>query len=78
MTQTILDDLHKLDLQIYRSIEAHPGLSTLEDIEFFTSERHIRLRGRVASYFEKQLAQETIRSLDQEREIENDLTVAWS
>lgn len=78
MTQSILEDLNKLDLQIFRSIESHPALSTLQDVELHTSERHIRLRGQVSSYFEKQIAQETIRSFDQTRNIENDLTVAWS
>lgn len=77
MTRSLLQDLNKLDVQIYRSIEAHPALATLEDIELLTTENHIRVRGRAASYFEKQLAQETIRGLDQNRDIENEIIVVW-
>ena len=78
MTPSILEDLNQLDIQIFRSIESHPGLSSLTDIEFHSSEKHIRLRGRVNSFFEKQLIQETVRSFDQERNIENDVQVSWT
>ena len=38
----------------------------------------ITLHGTVASYFEKQLAQETIRTVDGVGEIDNHIQVSWS
>lgn len=78
MARSVLDNLKQLDLQIYKSIAAHPNISRIDDIEFHTSNRHIRLRGKVNSFFEKQVVQETIRSLDKDREIENELMVDWN
>lgn len=78
MPTSILDNLKKLDMQIFQSLASHPSLAGMEDVEFHTSENHIRLRGKVGSFFEKQIAQEAIRSLDSEREIENELMVNWS
>lgn len=78
MAKDLLKNLKQLDLQIFRTIASHPDLQTIENIEFDTSEKHIRLRGNVRSFFEKQMAQETIRALDQNREIENELSVQWN
>lgn len=78
MPASLLENLNQLDLQIYRSIASHPGLGSLEDIELQTSEKYIRLRGKVSSYFEKQLVQQTVRDFDQQRQIENELQVIWS
>ncbi|MEE2640933.1 MAG: BON domain-containing protein [Planctomycetota bacterium] len=77
MPNAILDNLKRLDLQIYRSIASHPNLSKIEDIELHTTQKHIRLRGTVGSFFEKQLVGETIRELDKDRLIENELSVSW-
>ena len=77
MPNAILDNLKRLDLQIYRSIASHPILSKIEDIELHTTQKHIRLRGTVGSFFEKQLVGETIRELDKDRLIENELSVSW-
>ena len=60
-----------------RSIASHPNLSKIEDIELHTTQKHIRLRGTVGSFFEKQLVGETIRELDKDRLIENELSVSW-
>ncbi len=78
MSNQILENLNQLDLQIFRSIATHPNLTAVEDIEFHTSEKHIRLRGNVGTYFEKQMVGETIRNLDKNRVIENELSVTWS
>ncbi len=77
MPEQPLQSLQQLDPQIFRTIAAHPNLQLLENIEFHTTEDHIRLNGRVNSYFEKQMAQETIRSIDKGRHIENQLAVDW-
>jgi osmotically-inducible protein OsmY len=46
-------------------------------IEPGSEEGHIRLVGRVQTFFEKQMAQETIRTLDGVSRIENLVEVTW-
>lgn len=77
MSKSIIENLNQLDQQIYRSISAHPSLTKIDDIELYTSDEHIRIRGTVGTYFEKQMAGETLRTLDKERKIENELLVSW-
>ncbi len=77
MSNTILKNLKQLDAQIFRNISSHPNLQSMDNVEFHTSDNFIRIRGHVGSYFEKQLAQETIRTLDKDRTIENELEVTW-
>ena len=77
MSNNILKNLKQLDAQIFRNISSHPNLQSMDNVEFHTSDNFIRLRGNVGSYFEKQLAQETIRNLDKDRTIENELEVSW-
>lgn len=45
-------------------IEAHAG--------------HVVLHGKVGSYYQKQMAQETARQVDGVAEIENQLEVSWT
>ena len=73
----ILENLRNLDMQIFRSLTSHPNLQSLSDVEFKTTDQHIRLCGKVTSFFEKQIAQETIRAIDPDRSIENELSVEW-
>ncbi len=46
-------------------------------IEPGVEEGHIRLTGRVQTFFEKQMAQETVRTLDGVSRIENLVEVTW-
>ena len=42
-----------------------------------SEEGNVVLRGRVSSYFQKQMAQETVRAIDEVVSIENQLEVSW-
>ncbi len=46
-------------------------------IEPGAEDGHIRLMGRVQTFFEKQMAQETVRTLDGVSRIENLVEVTW-
>ena len=47
-------------------------------LRFEASEGKVVLRGKVASYFQKQMAQEAGRGVAGVREIENNLEVIWA
>lgn len=47
-------------------------------VHFETQQGKIVLRGVVGSYYQKQMAQETLRSIEGVHEIENLLQVHWS
>jgi osmotically-inducible protein OsmY len=47
-------------------------------LRFETSEGRVTLRGVVGTYFQKQMAQESIRHLSGVQEIANELEVSWS
>ncbi|QDU74313.1 Osmotically-inducible protein Y precursor [Bremerella volcania] len=60
----------------------HQALSTSphfpgRHVEVEDSEGRVVLKGRVGSYFHKQMAQETVRRLDGVHEVENQLEVDW-
>lgn len=46
-------------------------------LRFEASEGKVVLKGTVGSYFEKQMAQESLRRVEGVQEIENDLEVTW-
>lgn len=70
--------IQKFDLSFHSrvsdAIRRNPYLNRRE-LECETSEGCVTLRGIVASYFQKQMAQETLRTLDGVRQIHNELTV---
>jgi osmotically-inducible protein OsmY len=47
-------------------------------LRFEASDGRVVLRGQVASYFQKQMAQEALRGVAGVREIENQLEVIWA
>ena len=47
-------------------------------LRFEASEGKVVLRGQVASYFHKQMAQEALRGVAGVREIENQVEVIWA
>ena len=65
--------LHKL---VEGALVANPYLSRRQ-LRFETAEGRVVLSGTVASYFQKQMAQEIVRRIDGVREVENCLEVNW-
>lgn len=59
------------------ALEQSPHLSR-KQLRLEARKGRIILRGTVASYYQKQMAQETLRKLDGVEEIENHLQVHWS
>lgn len=48
-----------------------------KQLRFESQQGRIVLRGKVKTYFEKQMAQEAIRRIEGVEEIHNDLEVTW-
>jgi osmotically-inducible protein OsmY len=65
-----------LDTLISSAIERSPHLKR-RDLRFETHEGRVVLRGTVSSYYQKQMAQETLRRLKGVDHIENHLEVNW-
>ena len=66
---------HILD-EVRSAVHADPHLAR-RDLHFEHRGRCVTLRGTVESYYQKQMAQETLRRIDGVEEIENRLTVCW-
>ncbi|NQT39028.1 MAG: BON domain-containing protein [Planctomycetes bacterium] len=66
-----------LDDQVTSALHRNPHIGS-RDLRFETDNGHVTLRGVVASYYQKQMAQEVVRRLDGVDEIHNELEVAWS
>jgi osmotically-inducible protein OsmY len=62
--------------RIHSAMDRHPHVRP-DRIRFEAESGRVMIRGRVESYFEKQMAQEAIRSIDGISAIENQIEVAW-
>ena len=62
--------------EVRSALHADPQLAR-RNLHFEHSGRRVTMRGTVESYYQKQLAQETIRRIDGVEEIENRLAVCW-
>jgi osmotically-inducible protein OsmY len=65
-----------LDHRLLHALNESPYLSR-RNLRFETSEGRVVLHGTVASYYQKQMAQEAIRRVEGVAEIHNQLEVAW-
>jgi osmotically-inducible protein OsmY len=65
-----------LDHQIRTALEQSPHLHGRQ-LRFEAHEGHVTLKGVVRSYYQKQMAQETLRELAGVERIENQLEVTW-
>jgi osmotically-inducible protein OsmY len=61
--------------QVHSAIESNPYLAGRK-LRFEAEEGRVVLRGKVASYFQKQMAQEALRHIDGLQQIENHLEVS--
>lgn len=66
-----------LEQQIQTALFRNPHLSG-RTLRFETSDGHVVLRGAVASFYQKQMAQETLRKVAGVASIQNQLEVNWS
>jgi osmotically-inducible protein OsmY len=65
-----------LDDRVYTALERNPYLAR-RNLRFETSAGRVTLLGVVNTYFQKQMAQETIRHIDGVDQIDNKLEVCW-
>lgn len=65
-----------LDDRVFTALEQNPYL-TRRNLRFETEAGRVTLRGVVNSYFQKQMAQESLRYVDGVHEIANELEVCW-
>ena len=69
-------DMPPLDDRVLIALEQNPYLPR-RNLRFETNEGRVTLRGIVGSYFQKQMAQESIRHLAGVQEIANEPEVCW-
>ncbi len=66
-----------LDERVLSALERNPRLAN-RNLRFETEEGRVTLRGSVRTFFEKQIAQETLRRVDGIQQICNELEVTWA
>lgn len=66
-----------LDDRVLIALEKNPYLAR-RNLRFETSSGRVTLRGVVNTYFQKQMAQESLRHVDGVDEITNELEVCWT
>jgi osmotically-inducible protein OsmY len=75
MEATLIDS--PLESRVITALERNPYVSR-RDLRFETHQGRVTLRGIVHSYFQKQMAQESLRHIEGIDEIENELEVSWA
>ncbi len=65
-----------LDDRVLTALERNPYLAR-RNLRFETSDGRVTLRGVVNTYFQKQMAQESLRHVAGVHEIANELEVCW-
>lgn len=68
------DRPHTLNDQICHALEGHPHLAGRR-VSYHLRDEEVVLTGSVQTYFQKQMAQETLRKIDGIRRIVNELEV---
>ena len=66
-----------LESRLLTALSGNPYLAG-RTVRLETEEGRVVLRGTVNSYFQKQMAQESLRRVEGVSEIENELTVMWT
>lgn len=62
--------------RIHQAVDRHPHVRP-HRLRYEANDGRVHIRGRVSSYFEKQMAQEALRSVAGIAAIENELEVCW-
>lgn len=71
-----MQEMTAIASNVHQALSASPHFPG-RHLEVEDSEGRVVLKGRVGSYFHKQMAQETVRRLDGVHEVENQLEVDW-
>lgn len=66
-----------LESRVHDALQQNPYLVNRK-LRFEAQQGRVVLRGTVASYYQKQMAQEALRRLEGVEHIENQLEVAWT
>ena len=69
-------DISPLEDRVHCAIEQNPYIPP-KTLRFETNEGRVTLRGTVGTFFQKQMAQESIRRVAGVEEITNELEVCW-
>jgi len=69
--------LDVLDEKVSAALRTSPHLPS-RNLRFKTSDGRVTLHGQVSSWYQKQMAQETLLRLDGVDRVENNLEVCWS
>lgn len=69
-------DASPLETRVHSALEENPYIAP-KTLRFETSDGRVTLRGRVGTFFQKQMAQEAIRRVAGVQEIANELEVCW-
>ena len=64
--------------QTVRALQGNPHLSKHYRLDVRENEGHVMLIGTVGTYFQKQMAQEVVRTVEGVERIENCLEVVWT
>jgi osmotically-inducible protein OsmY len=75
MEATLIDS--PLQNRVDTALEQNPYVRR-RDLRFETHQGRVILRGIVNTYFQKQMAQESLRHIEGIDEIENELEVSWA
>ena len=79
MTQTLerVDERTELDQRVAHVLSRNSHLGRRR-LRAASDNGRVRLEGTVASYFQKQIAQEAVRRVEGVEEVDNQLEVVWS
>jgi osmotically-inducible protein OsmY len=72
--ETTADSLHQ---KVSAALQTSPHLQA-KNLRFEAYEGRITLQGQVSTWYQKQMAQETLLRLDGVHRVENQLEVCWS
>ncbi len=72
-----LNELAQLTERVSNALAGNPYLRT-RSVDFEAHDGHVKLHGEVRTFFQKQMAQELLRSVNGVKSIENKIQVEWS
>lgn len=72
-----LNELAQLSERVSVALASNPYLRT-RTVEFETQDGHVKLQGEVKTFYQKQMAQELLRTVHGVKSIENQIQVQWS
>lgn len=72
-----LNELAQLTERVSVALASNPYLRT-RSIDFEANDGHVKLQGEVRTFFQKQMVQEQLRSVQGVKSIENQIQVEWA